>query len=156
MARPRKETNRKKFDDPDPWAIPDTSRGRKDIAEYDEELIRNLAEHGCTIYEIAHICGFSESHFHEMKKRYPGIQQAINEGKAHMHRSIRQKQIEVALDGNPQLLIFLGKAELGQSDKMEIDHNIKAEVEYEVKFGEAIEKNHQASETSSSSGDSSE
>jgi hypothetical protein len=142
-----------KFDDPDPFAIPSGVQG-PEPAEYDEHIIRELASNGCTIYEIAHICGFSESHFHEMKKRYPGIQKAIDEGKANLHQSLRKKQVEVALDGNPQMLIFLGKAELGQTDRVEINQNIKAEVEYEIKFGEPIEKDQeddQATETTSSS-----
>ena len=149
-----KKPRKAKFDDPDPFEIPSGVKGKQDIAEYDEDLIRELASHGCTIYEIAHICGFSESHFHEMKKRYPGIQQAIDEGKANLHKSLRKKQVEVALDGNPQMLIFLGKAELGQTDRVEINQNVKAEVEYEIKFGEPIkpkdEEDDQATETTPS------
>lgn len=89
-----------------------------------------------------------------MKKRYPGIQQAIDEGKANLHKSLRKKQVEVALDGNPQMLIFLGKAELGQTDRVEVNSNVKAEVEYEIKFGEPIkpdEEDDQAAEVTPSS-----
>lgn len=148
-----KKPKKAKFDDPDPFEIPSGVQG-PEPAEYDENLIRELASHGCTIYEIAHICGFGESHFHEMKKRYPGIQKAIDEGKASLHKSLRKKQVEVALDGNPQMLIFLGKAELGQSDRIEINQNVKAEVEYEIRFGEPIEadqEDDQATETTSGS-----
>jgi hypothetical protein len=154
MPREKKPKSKAKFDDPDPFEIPSGVKGNQEIIEYDEDLIRELASHGCTIYEIAHICGFSESHFHELKKRYPGIQQAIDEGKANLHKSLRKKQVEVALDGNPQMLIFLGKAELGQTDRVEINQNVKAEVEYEIKFGEPIkadEEDDQAPETTSSS-----
>jgi hypothetical protein len=154
MPRPKGSKNRA---EPDPYYIPDTSKGKKDIATYDEELIERLANHGCTVYEIAHICGFSESHFHELKKKYPDIQAAIDRGKANLHRSLRQKQVEVALEGNPQMLIFLGKAELGQTDRVEINQNIVAEVEYEIKFGNPTEKsNNKATESASSTDDSSE
>ena len=37
---------------------------------------------------------------------------------------LRQKQISVALDGNPTLLIWLGKNMLGQSDNVVIDNGI--------------------------------
>lgn len=149
-----KKPKKAKFDDPDPFMLPDNSKGPRELIEYDENVIRELAAHGCTIAEIAHICGFGESHFHELKKRYAGIQEAIDQGKAELHRSLRKKQVEVALDGNPQMLIFLGKAELGQSDRIEINQNVKAEVEYEIRFGEPIEadqEDDQASETTSSS-----
>ena len=130
--------------------------GRPAKKTYDLDEIEQLAENGCTVYEIAAICGFSEGYFHAIKRQDPGIHEAIERGKAKMHMSLRKKQIEVALDGNPQLLIHLGKTELGQNDKIELNQNIKAEVEYEIKFGEAIEKGDQTSEASSSTSDSDE
>ena len=157
VGRPKKRAARPFEDDElDPYRIVNANSNARDPATYDEDLIRDLAAHGCAIYEIAAICGFSESHFHELKKKYPAIQEAINLGKAQLHKSLRKKQIEVALEGNPQLLIHLGKTELGQNDKIEVNQNVKAEVEYEVRFGEAIEKSNQTSEASSSSSDSSE
>ena len=144
-------------DEPDPYAWPDNSGpGRRVSVTYDEEKIEALASVGCPIYEIAALCGFSESHFHELKRRYPGIQEAINRGKANMHKSLRKKQVDLALEGNVQMLIHLGKTELGQNDKIEVNQNVRAEVEYEVKFGEAIEKSNQTAEASSSASDSSE
>ena len=128
---------------------------RKVEDRYDLELIKELASKGCTGYEIAALCGYSEGYFYEMKKADPRIQEAIDHGVADLHLSLRKRQIDVAMEGNPQMLIHLGKVELGQNDKIELNQNIKAEVEYEVKFGEAIEKGDQASETSSSSSNSS-
>ena len=130
--------------------------GRPAKKAYDLDEIEQLAENGCTVYEIAAICGMSEGYFHLLKRQDPAIHEAIERGRACMHMSLRKKQIEVALEGNPQLLIHLGKTELGQNDKIELNQNIKAEVEYEIRFGEAIEKGDQASETSSSSSVSSE
>jgi hypothetical protein len=124
--------------------------GRPITTEYDPDLIRSLAAVGCPIYEIAAQCGFSEGNFHNLKKKYPGIQKAIDEGKSELHKVLRKKQVELALEGNVQMLIHLGKVELGQNDKIELNQNIKAEVEYEVRFGEAIEKSDQTSEASSS------
>jgi hypothetical protein len=149
-----RQKKKKDLDEPDPY---DLTQGQRELATYDEELIERLAGHGCTVYEIAHICGFGESHFHELKKKYPDIQAAIDRGKAHLHMSLRQKQVEVALEGNPQMLIFLGKAELGQTDRVEINQNIVAEVEYEIKFGDPTAKDKdKATESASSSTDSGE
>jgi hypothetical protein len=145
----------KKLPEPDPYAWP--SQGRTQVTvEYDEEKIEALASVGCPIYEIAALCGFSESHFHELKKTYPDIQEAINRGKANMHKSLRKKQVDLALEGNVPMLIHLGKTELGQNDKIELNQHINAEVEYEIRFGEALEKDNQTSEASPSSSDDSE
>lgn len=45
--------------------------------------------------------------------------QYVDKKKEHWRLRLRQKQREVALEGNPTLLIWLGKQELGQSDKTE-------------------------------------
>ena len=37
-------------------------------------------------------------------------------------KELENRQWEVAMDGNVQMLIWLGKQELGQSDKQEIEH----------------------------------
>ncbi len=39
------------------------------------------------------------------------------------HLSLRRQQFKVAMDGNPTLLIWLGKNYLGQADKQEIKHS---------------------------------
>ena len=36
--------------------------------------------------------------------------------------ALRKKQIEMAMDGNVQMLIWLGKQYLGQQDKQEVEH----------------------------------
>lgn len=104
--------------------------------KYDTRVIEDLASFGCTLKEIATICGFGESRFRALRKEHPDIQEAIDRGQANLCQKLRKKQIELALDGNPQMLIFLGKALLEQSDKVDINHNIKTEVEYEIVFGE--------------------
>jgi hypothetical protein len=104
--------------------------------QYDLKVIENMASFGCTLKEIATICGFGESRFRALRQDHPEIQEAIDLGRANLCQKLRKKQIELALDGNDKLLIFLGKALLEQSDKVEIQHNLKAEVEYEITFGD--------------------
>ena len=78
--------------------------------EIDEELLYKLATIHCTMKEMVDIIGVSED---TLKRRYAGI---IAKGKAEGKMRLRRKQIEVAMSGNPALLIFLGKAMLGQSE----------------------------------------
>ena len=77
----------------------------------DEELLLKLASIHCTMKEMVDILGVSED---TLKNRFSGI---IDKGKSTGKMRLRRKQMEVALeDGNPTMLIFLGKAMLGQSD----------------------------------------
>jgi hypothetical protein len=110
LARPAKPRT-KHYKDSKPLGRPITT-------QYDPEMIRALAAVGCTVYEIANQCGFSEQNFHDLKKKYPEIQEAIDQGKAELHKSLRKKQIDVAMEGNVPMLIHLGKTQLGQSEKL--------------------------------------
>lgn len=83
--------------------------GRPKI-ELDEDLLLKLATIHCTMKEMVDIMGCSED---TLKNNFSGI---IDKGKAQGKMRLRRKQMEVALEGNPTLLIFLGKAMLGQSD----------------------------------------
>ena len=78
--------------------------------EIDEELLFKLATIHCTMKEMVDILGVSED---TLKNNFSGI---IDKGKAEGKTRLRRKQMEVALEGNPTMLIFLGKAMLGQSD----------------------------------------
>lgn len=83
--------------------------GRPKI-EIDEDLLLKLATIHCTMKEMVDILGVSED---TLKRNFAGI---IDKGKAEGKTRLRRKQMEVALEGNPTMLIFLGKAMLGQSD----------------------------------------
>ena len=83
--------------------------GRPKI-EIDEDLLLKLATIHCTMKEMVDILGVSED---TLKRNFAGI---IDKGKASGKMRLRRKQMEVALEGNPTMLIFLGKAMLGMSD----------------------------------------
>ena len=80
------------------------------VKEIDEDLLYKLAQIHCTMKEMVDIIGVSED---TLKRRYAGI---IDKGKAEGKMRLRRKQIEVAMSGNPAMLIFLGKALLSQSE----------------------------------------
>lgn len=78
--------------------------------EVDEELLYKLATIHCTMREMSDILEVSED---TLKRRYAAL---IDKGKAEGKQRLRRKQVEVALQGNAVMLIWLGKQMLGQSE----------------------------------------
>ena len=79
----------------------------------DEKRVIELASKGLTVEEI----GAFENVSHDtIQRHYAG---ALEKGRQLCNASIRSKQVELALNGNPTMLIWLGKQRLGQSDKVE-------------------------------------
>lgn len=76
----------------------------------DPDEVYRLAKISCTMEEMAHFFGIDRE---TLKYNFlPYIQRAESE----LRQMLRAKQIEVALEGNPTMLIWLGKNMLGQSD----------------------------------------
>jgi hypothetical protein len=87
------------------------ARPRKAI---DGDMVRKLAAIDCTIAEIAATLECSRD---TLERRFrDAIEQGREQGKA----SLRRKQWELAMGGNPTMLIFHGKQRLGQADKTEM------------------------------------
>jgi len=92
--------------------------GRPPI-EIDYVLCEKLARVLCTQSEIASIVGVSLSTL-EHDKEFLRIHKNGQEvGKA----SLRRMQYKAAEDGNPTMLIWLGKQYLGQRDKKDVEHS---------------------------------
>lgn len=89
------------------------ARPRKQI---DADLVRSLAEIQCTHEEIAHVVGCSVD---TLTRR--GFADLINKAREDGKSSLRRQQYKLALDGNPTMLIWLGKQYLGQSDKSSVE-----------------------------------
>jgi hypothetical protein len=76
----------------------------------DPDEVYRLSGMGCNMEEMAHFFGIDRE---TLKYNFlPYIQRA----NAELYMRLRTRQIEVALDGNPTMLIWLGKNMLGQSD----------------------------------------
>tara|TARA_R100001510_G_C7594858_1_gene163349 strand:+ start:84 stop:626 length:543 start_codon:yes stop_codon:yes gene_type:complete len=88
---------------------PEETRGRKKI-ELDEDLLFKLAECHCSVKEIAYIMGVSAF---TLRNRY---QHVMDRGFAAGKMRLRKAQYRKALEGNPVMLIWLGKNVLGQKD----------------------------------------
>lgn len=80
--------------------------------------IKALASIGCTQQEMAAIMGMNKDTFTIMKKNNPIIKETIESGRAEGKGSLRRKQHEVAMRGDTNMLKWLGKNRLGQSERI--------------------------------------
>jgi hypothetical protein len=87
----------------------------------DWELAARIAATNCPITDIAAIMQLSTERLRARCKRDLKVPLAewVNAQRSHYRNRLREAQIEVALRGNPTMLIWLGKQHLGQMDKME-------------------------------------
>ncbi len=88
-------------------------RGRPRV-QVNVKLVEKLAEKGCTKAEIAQVVGCHED---TLTANFSAF---FDKGRMKLKISLREKQIRVALKGNVALLVWLGKAYLGQTDKQEV------------------------------------
>jgi hypothetical protein len=87
--------------------------GRKPY-DIDERIVRAMALAGGTNGEIAEFCGCSRT---VIEKRFGEI---LVEARSGRKLRLRQKQYQMAMEGNVTMLIWLGKQELGQYDESRI------------------------------------
>lgn len=78
--------------------------------------VRNLAETGNTVADIAVILGVSKRSLETAIASHELVKPAYQIGCAERRRSLRTAQHKSAKRGNPTMLIWLGKQELGQRD----------------------------------------
>lgn len=83
--------------------------GRNKIVVPPEE-VQHLASLGCTDREIAQYFEVSESTLRYQLSSY------LTKGRHQLRTTLRQAQLRVALEGNPTMLIWLGKNCLSQND----------------------------------------
>ena len=98
--------------------------GGRPRIEIDWKLVSNLLRIQCTGEEIAGAVGCSYDTIERACKREQNMSfadysaQKCAEGRA----SLRRNQWKAAENGNPTMLIWLGKQMLGQTDVMRADH----------------------------------
>lgn len=97
--------------------------------EIDAAEVEKLAQFGLTDTEIAQLFGIHKSN---IGRRFAT---ELAKGRAALRKSLRRKQVEMALKGDRVMLIWLGKQYLGQAEKQETkvtDGDIDAEIEREL------------------------
>jgi DNA-binding CsgD family transcriptional regulator len=85
-------------------------RGKKDISI--EKQVEKLANYGLTNKEIAEALGYDDS---TLKRKFENF---LTKGRANLKKRLKKKQIDVAMQGNVSMLIWLGKQYLDQSEKV--------------------------------------
>ena len=87
-------------------------------ADIDPVVVEKLAGMLCTSREIA--AYFGVDHQTILNNFSPVLEKGRETGKM----SLRRKQYATALSGNVSMMIWLGKNDLGQADRREIDSNV--------------------------------
>ena len=91
------------------------ARPRKEI---DEDKLEQLASLGLSNGEIAAVLDCCPD---TIERNY---RKTLDWGREKRNASLRRKQYEIAIAGNPTMLIWLGKQFLGQSDKIQQEQDV--------------------------------
>ncbi len=85
-------------------------RGKREISV--DKQVEKLAAYGLNNKEIAEVLGYDDS---TLKRKFENI---LIKGRGELKKRLKRKQIEVAMQGNVSMLIWLGKQYLDQSEKV--------------------------------------
>jgi hypothetical protein len=99
--------------------------GRK-LIPIDADAIERAASIGCTVEEMAALANVGVVTLLDRVKRDDVLAAAITRGRNMGKATLRRLQWQGAVDGNPTMLIWLGKQMLGQVDRTE--QKIEAEI----------------------------
>lgn len=105
----------------EPLAFPDATKpiGRP-LKEIDIEVVERAAAIGCTIEEVAGLCGVGRTTFYDRMEIDPDLKAAVDRGRENGKVTLRRLQWRKAEAGSDTMLIWLGKQMLGQRDKQEV------------------------------------
>lgn len=88
-----------------------SGRPRKPVKQKKtKEIVQKMAELGTSNSEIAQFIEVDDS---TLKRNY---EKYLTKGRGVLKNKLRKKQIDIALNGNVTMLIWLGKQYLGQSE----------------------------------------
>lgn len=90
----------------------------------DLKEVEKLCRLNCTDDELASYFGFCRKTIERERKSNTAFNEAIEKGKNYGKLSLRRKQIAIANDGNPTMLIWLGKVYLKQRENVTLDNNV--------------------------------
>jgi hypothetical protein len=104
----------------------DPQGGRPPFELSDEEFgkLLNMVRIQCTQEEICGIYGVTDKTLNEALRRRgePGFSEFYKKHQDEGRASLRRAQWKAAQDGNPTMLVWLGKQMLGQRDRKDLDH----------------------------------
>ena len=93
------------------------SKGGRPRLDFSNDVVEALAFKGATLDDMAIKLGCSLSTIKTRKKEDPEFLAAIKRGESVRRLNLRDLQWDQAKKGNTTMLIWLGKNELGQSDR---------------------------------------
>ena len=93
--------------------------------DYDE--IYEISKTHCSFLDMAKYFNVSEGTINNRYKEDEEFKLAVDRGRFEAIKGLRRRQIETAMDGNTQMLVWLGKQLLGQSDKVDVDQLSRVE-----------------------------
>lgn len=97
---------------------------------YCERTLKQMIGAGkiqCTVSETAAVLGVSKLTLERFWNDWPDAREMWDMARETGKTSLRRKQIQVALKGNPQMLQWTGKQYLGQTDKQEVTATLTLE-----------------------------
>ncbi len=97
------------------------NKGGRPKYEIDYKTLDNLCGILCTAEEISSILDIDRDTLTAALKRdgHGGFSAYFKKKSSNGKASLRRKQFKAALDGNPTMLVWLGKQHLNQTDKSE-------------------------------------
>jgi hypothetical protein len=95
--------------------------------EFDLEEVYEFSKDYCSFIELSHMFNCSLTTIQDRYKHDPEFKSAVDRGRLEAIKGLRRKQLDMAMDGNTQMAIWLGKQILGQTDKQEIDQLSRVE-----------------------------
>lgn len=84
------------------------------FADIDERIVYGMAVVGASNVEIAEVCGVVEG---VIRARFDDV---LTVARANLKRKLRRAQLAKAMEGNPTMLIWLGKQMLDQKDRSDV------------------------------------
>jgi hypothetical protein len=111
--------------------------------EYDLVYVQRAASMGCTMEEIATLCGMTRATFYQHMERHPKLKQIVEHGRVEGKFRLRALQWQGCEAGNSAMLIWLGKQLLGQKDNHVISGDPDRPVTYVVHMPAPIDDTQQ-------------
>jgi len=99
---------------------PKPGHGGRPPVNVDVETVKRAASIGCTNAEIAALTGVSERTYNNRFEKDESFQEAVEIARGMGRATLRRYQWHAASNGNPAMLIWLGKQMLGQVDRREL------------------------------------
>lgn len=96
---------------------PEPKREGRPLKEINSEQVFQLARIDCSYEEMAAVLGCCPD---TLMNRFSEV---IKKGRDSGTASLKKQQFKLAMDGNPTMLIWLGKNKLGQTDKAAHEHS---------------------------------